>query len=293
MKQSGTIIVILLCMTLLWVSSGPACTHHTATPEKTGILLVTFGSTYPEAQNAFDNIDENVRNAFPGKEIRWAYTSRIVRNRMAEKGEILDSPEQALAKMADEAFTRVAVQSLHVIPGSEYHYLVSTARAFESLKKGIGRISVGKPLLAGQKALEAAAGAVNATMPEKRKPDEAVVLVGHGSSHAADASYAALMWQLQQEDENIFIGTISGFPGIDEIVSLLEENNPEKVWLMPFMSVLGDHAQNDMFGADAGSWRIVLTEAGFTVEGVNKGFAEYDEYVDIWIRHLREALSRI
>jgi sirohydrochlorin cobaltochelatase len=57
-------------------------------------------------------IDEKVRNAFPDKEVRWAYTSRMIRSKMAGEGRALLSPEQALAKLADDGFTKVAVQSL-------------------------------------------------------------------------------------------------------------------------------------------------------------------------------------
>ncbi len=291
MTHPMRVLLISLLIFALWAPFSSACPHHEEPTDKTGILLVTFGSSYPQARKAFDNIDKSVRAAFPDTEVRWAYTSRMVRSIMQEKGEALDSPEQALAKMADEGFSHVAVQSLHMIPGHEYHYLVSAARAYESIGKGISHIRVGMPLLAGQAALDQTVEAVNASIPDERKTDEAVVLVGHGSGHPANASYAALMWQLQLTDENIFIGTISGFPDMDDILARLRENDIQKVWLMPFMSVAGDHVQNDMFGEDADSWQSVFTEAGIAVETVNKGVAEYDAYVEIWIQHLEDALS--
>ena len=295
MKARFGIIVLAFGIFLSGISGVSAHSHHHHNEErdKTGILLVTFGSSYPEAQKAFDTIDEKVRAAFPDKEIRWAYTSRMVRNKMAERGESLDSPEQALAKMADDGYTRVAIQSLHVILGSEFHYLASVADAFERMGKGFDAVSIGMPLLAGQPAMEKTADAVKSTIPEERSADEAVVLVGHGSSHPANASYAALMWQLQQTDENIFIGTISGFPYMDDILARLKENDIQKAWLMPFMTVAGDHVQNDMYGEDEDTWKSAFNRAGIEVKPVAKGTAEYDAYVEIWIDHLEDALSEL
>jgi sirohydrochlorin cobaltochelatase len=117
-------------------------------------------------------------------------------------------------------------------------------------------------------------------------------LVGHGSAHPANTSYAALMWQLQVDDPNIYIGAISGFPEMEDIQKRLEAKGVGKVWLMPFMSVAGDHAQNDIFG-DEDSWQSAFTEAGIAVEAVKKGIAEYDVFVDVWIEHLKEALSKL
>lgn len=47
----------------------------------------------------------------PDIPVRWAYTSHIIREKLAKQGKDLDSPEAALSKMMDEKFTHVAVQT--------------------------------------------------------------------------------------------------------------------------------------------------------------------------------------
>ena len=47
-----------------------------------------------------------VKKAFPGIPVQWAYTSHIIRHKLAKQGQILLSPAQAMAKMADEGFYR-------------------------------------------------------------------------------------------------------------------------------------------------------------------------------------------
>jgi len=53
----------------------------------------------------------------------------------------------ALAKLMDEGFGRVAVLSLHVIPGIEFHDLYANAQLFSQMSGGLERVSVAWPLL--------------------------------------------------------------------------------------------------------------------------------------------------
>jgi sirohydrochlorin cobaltochelatase len=184
----------------------------------------------------------------------------------------------------------VAVQSLHTIGGEEFHDLRQSAQAFH-YPGGFQRILVGYPLLATQKDMEKAVGAILENIPKSRKEDEAVVLMGHGTHHPSNAFYAALMFQVQRQDPRVFIGCVEGYPEIDEIKVLLKEKNIKKAYLMPLMSVAGDHARNDMAGPEEDSWKSVLSAAGIECVPILKGTAEYANFVQIWVDHLGSVLS--
>ncbi len=282
----STILLLIVCFATLASAAG----HEHKKTKKVGILLVAFGSTIPEAQVSFENIDRSVKAAYPDFPVRWAYTSSIIRKKLAKMGKHLDSPEVALAKMLEEGFTHVAVQSLHTIGGEEFHDLRRSVHAFD-YAGGFQRILVGYPLLATQKDMERAVEAILENIPKARKKNEAVVLMGHGTHHPSNAFYAALMFQVQRKDPNVFIGCVDGYPEIDEIKEMLNEKNIKKAYLMPFMSVAGDHARNDMAGAEDDSWTSVLTQAGIESVAILKGTAEYDSFVEIWVDHLGSALS--
>ena len=284
---TGIVILMLSLPIFAWAAG-----HGHERPLKKGVLLVAFGTSIPEAQISFKNIDAKVKEAFKGVDVRWAYTSAIIRHKLAkEKGENLDSVAMALAKMMDEGFTYVTIQSLHTIRGEEYDDLINTANAFKHMPNGFKRIVVGNPLLSSQEDIERVAKAIIDAIPGKRKKKEAVVLMGHGTPHPANAFYAALMFNLQQIDSNIFVGTVEGSPGIDDIEKMLKEKKIKKVWLIPFMSVAGDHARNDMAGDEDDSWKSILTKSGIKCEVVLKGTAENDKMVAIWVDHLKAANS--
>jgi sirohydrochlorin cobaltochelatase len=278
------LIAISLCAAV-WAGD-----HGHKAPKKVGILLVAFGTSEASAQVAFENIDKKTKAAYPGIPVFWAYTSHIIRQKLAKQGKYLDSPEVALAKMMDEGFTHVAVQSLHTTGGEEYHDLRRTVGAFEVMG-GFQRIILGYPLLSTQEDMQHAVEAIIKTIPEDRQSGDAVVLMGHGSPHPSNAFYAALMFQLQLKDPNIFVGTVEGYPAVDDIKDMLLKKQIKKAYLMPFMSVAGDHAKNDMAGDEEDSWKSILTKAGIACVPILKGTAEYDSFVDIWVSHIQGPLS--
>jgi sirohydrochlorin cobaltochelatase len=264
--------------------------HGKQTPKKAGILLVAFGSSEASAQVSFENIDKKVKSAYPDIPVRWAYTSHIIRQKLAGQGKYLDSPAVALAKMQDENFTHVAVQSLHTIGGEEYHDLHRTVEAFKFMG-GFQRIILGYPLMATQEDMQRTVEAILKTIPRERKKNEAVVLMGHGTHHPSNAFYAALMFQLQLKDSNIFVGTVEGYPDVDLIKDMLHRKKIKTAYLIPFMSVAGDHAKNDMAGDEEDSWKSIFTKAGIRCIPILKGTAEFDEFVDIWVDHVGGPLS--
>jgi len=258
---------------------------------KKGILLVAFGSSYPQAQASFENIEAEVRKAFPEVPVRWGYTSKIIRHKLAKEGQDLDSPAMALARMMDEDFTHVAVQSLHTIGGAEFHDLMSLVNGFESMSGGFDKILVGYPLLAASHDLEAVRDAMLENIPEKRKADEAVILMGHGTHHPSNAFYQAMAYKFQRQDPNVYVAVVEGAPLLEDILPELKAKGIQKAWLMPFMSVAGDHVRNDMAGDEPDSWTSILAEEGIETESVLKGTAEFDNIVDIWVGHLEGAFS--
>jgi sirohydrochlorin cobaltochelatase len=293
MKKRQEFIASILCVFVLlfvFVSFAGAQGHGEKKEKKVGILLVAFGSSEQSAQVSFENIEKRAKAAFSGIPIRWAYTSHIIRHKLAGQGKHLDSPEVALSKMIDEGFTHVAVQSLHTIGGAEYHDLRKVVGGFKSMG-AFQRIVLGYPLLATQEDMARVVKALMKNLPEERKPGDAVLLMGHGTHHPSNAFYAALMYQIQLVDSNVFVGTVEGFPDIDLMKEQLEKKGVKKVFLMPFMSVAGDHAKNDMAGEEDDSWISILTKAGFECVPILKGMAEYDDFADMWVNHIKAPLA--
>lgn len=291
MRKKLSVALALIGIVMLIAANGFAA-HGEKRPEKKAILLAAFGTTVPEARKAFVEIESRVKQAFPGIEVRWAYTSSIVRAKVAKEGTVLLSPESALARLMEDGYTHVAVLSLHTIPGEEFHQLYQNARLFGQMAGGFEQILVAMPLLSSHEDMERVVGAVLKSIPASRKPEDAVVLMGHGTEkHPSDAIYLAMYHTLQGMDSNVHIATVDGYPALSDILPKLKEKKVKKVYLMPFMAVAGDHARNDMAGDKPDSWKSILSKEGLTCETVLKGTAEYPEIVNVWIDHLRSVMA--
>jgi len=297
-----TSCIWILCFCFVWVVVAlalPARAAQEAKEEtKEAILLVAFGTSRLGAQVAYDNVEKQVREAFPGKDLRWAWTARTLLRSNPEAPRL--AVPEALARLDAENVKKVSILSLHIIPGIEYANLEQTAQAFEGLPKGIEEIRLSTPLLHDVESLGTVAELLVKNAPKERKPGEALVFVGHGTSHAAGVYYPAMQYYLHRLDKNAFIGTLDfekgekhteGSPSLEDIVEALKAKSIKKVWLAPFMMVAGVHASDDLFGPEKDRWKQVLLASGIQVEAVDKGLGTYPDFVALWVENLKNVMN--
>lgn len=262
--------------------------------EKKGVLMVSFGTTVPSGQKAIDNLYSTLKLSCPEVEVRLAYTSNIIRRKLAEEGKEIESPMIALSRMRDEGFTDVVVVSTHIIPGEEYCDLISVVQGFQSIegKYGFDRLVLSKPLLYADEDFKAMAGFLKRTYGSKIDRDGTVALMGHGSPHFANSAYGQLQVVLDDLAPGFLMGTVEGTPQLDHVIRRLKHGKYKKVTLVPFMIVAGDHATNDMAGPEDDSWANILKGEGFRVSSILTGLGEYDEIGAMLVRKFRSAAGR-
>ncbi|MCA1988696.1 MAG: sirohydrochlorin cobaltochelatase [Desulfarculus sp.] len=292
-NRLGRACVLALALTALAAPALAAEAAKTAkAPAKTAVLLVTFGSSHAGALDQIKRIEPEVKAAHPGVEVAWAYTSEKVRQILAQRGEKLDSPPEALAKLQAQGVKRIVVQSLHVIPGAEFHDLAREAQAFARQGKDL-RVAMGWPLVSDTNDLQALARIMLQAATPGRQPDQALVWVGHGTHHPAGVAYPALAFALAQVDPRAYLGTVEGYPSFDDVRGQLQAAGVKAVKLMPLLTVLGEHSKQDIAGDDADSWKSRLTAAGFTVTTDLTPVAGYSGARDLWLGHLAKAMQEL
>ena len=276
--------------------------------EDPAILLVVFGTSYPEAQAAYENIERVYREKFPQAEVRIAFTSDFIRRKLLDRDNVtIDNPLTALAHLNDEGYTNVVVQSLHVIPGEEFHDLANIVESIRGIegKFGFRNLVLGEPLLMNfvdyrnvSRAL-ASQFEQNTTGTERTPHSSprdagqmAVIYMGHGTEHSANSAYSQMANILAEDHENVFLGTVEGYPGYDEVLARLNESGVKKARLIPFMVVAGDHALNDLTGNESESWKSMLEKEGFEIDYNLLGMGENDGIVEIFVGHTKEAFAK-
>ena len=249
------------------------------------LCVVSFGTSVPGAEAAITTIEAALRNACPEREFRRAFTSRIICRKLAREGRPVQSPEEALEELAAGGVRDVLVQPTHLTPGEEYEKLCRIASAYAGR---FDTLRIAAPLIAGAQDLLAVTDAVLAhCMPEA---DEALLLMGHGTGHIANMIYPALQTALRLRGEaRAFVGTVEGWPALEDCLAQLQRGPWKKVLLAPLMLVAGDHAMNDMAGDAPDSWKSRLESAGFAVRCRLEGIGMWDEVAALYRRHLTDA----
>lgn len=186
----------------------------------TAILLCTFGSTYNESLAVYDAIMNDFKVQFGNQaDIYLSFTSRTCIGRAeASTGEARYKLSDWLNAIGKAGYKRVAVQSLHVIPGEEYLSLMNTDVKKNFMIEDFPYIDVlrGANLLDEDEDTEAVADVLykhyQSTLADKKN---LVLLMGHGNP---DKNYNANQKYIDVENalhaisttdyDNIFVGTV-------------------------------------------------------------------------------------
>jgi precorrin-4 C11-methyltransferase len=259
--------------------------------EKKAILVVSFGTSYHETRKKTIKACENrIKDHFPEYEVKRAFTSGMIIEKLKQRDNIhIDNPKEALKKLYKEGYQEVIVQPLHIINGSEFHDLVRVVKKYENkfriLKYGRALLTKTRDYF---KLAETIAAEVKVADPEK----EAVVLMGHGSEHAANSVYATFDYVLKDKKmENYYVGTVEGYPELEQVIKHLKNKAYQKVKLAPLMLVAGDHAQNDMAGQEDDSWKRQLEAAGYEVEIQLQGLGEYPGVREAYVEKVSKLID--
>lgn len=251
---------------------------------KKGILVTSFGTSNNETRiKAIESMENKVKELYPDYIVNRAFTSRMVIDILKKRDNYhVDNPRKALERMKDMDVKEIIILPLLIIEGHEYEKTLIDIEEFSKCNMDIG-IKVAKPLLSSNLDFDQVADALS--------KDEIVVYMGHGSDHETDISYLRLENTIRDKgNENIFIATVEGSRGIEDIVEVLKEKAIKKVILRPFMLVAGVHALEDMASDDENSWKSILERNGIECEAEIIGLGELKEFQDIFIRHLNESM---
>jgi len=263
-------------------------TLNAASPQKPAIVLAAFG-TSTAAFETYRHFELQVKKRFPDREIRWAFTSHKVRHKVAaEQGRQLKDLPATLRELKAAGYNRVAIQSLHIVPGEEWEKkVVQESRKIPGLK-----VALGAPLLTSKQDQEAVLKALAGTFPQDLK-HTAVVLVGHGSpSPQGEKAYQDFNRLLHSRYGNVFLGTVEGKPSRQEVMKAIKKSGVDAVVLMPFLFVAGEHVAKDILGDEPESWKSeLLKQKAYKIEGITKGLGYQEGIVQIFLDHLARAVD--
>ena len=273
-------------------------THNTEAlqnlPNKDAMVVMSFGTTYKDTRaKTIDATVAAIQAAHPNTKVVTACTSHIIRDRIQQKeGITYPTPEEALAELKKDGYTRVALASLDVIPGMEYNY---DAAVYNLYKNDFKKMTLGTSLMywMGQEnqtdQVIETLKAVQSQFPKLGKED-GLLIMAHGTPDPSNAYYSVIQDRIHTLGmKNVFIYTVEGTPNLEQVIPQLKLHGIKHVTLMPFMMVAGDHANNDMAGNEPDSHKSILEKEGFKVDTYIHGLGENQNIRNLFVERANEA----
>ena len=277
------------------------------------LLVVSFGTSFNDSRVAdIKSVEDALQEANPDWSVRRAFTAQIIINHIqARDGEKIDNMDQALERAVANGVKQLVVQPTHLMHGAEYDEMCA---AIDKVRDQFDSVEIAEPMLGevGDDATvinadkEAVAKAVVAAALEEsgyettaaaKDAGVAYVLMGHGTAHVAKVTYSQMATQMAELGyENVFVGTVEGEPeetSCEAVIEAVKNAGYTTVVLRPLMVVAGDHANNDMAGADDDSWKTMFESAGFTVNCQISGLGRIADVQALYVAHTKAAIDAI
>ena len=279
------------------------------------LLVVSFGTSFNDSRaKDIKGVEDALQAAYPDWSVRRAFTAQIIINHVqARDGEKIDNMQQAMDRAVANGVKNLVVQPTHLMHGAEYDEMMEM---IDDYRDKFESVAVAEPLLGevGADATvinedkEAVAKAVTAeavatagydSVEAAAKDGTAFVFMGHGTSHTAKVSYSQMQTVMQTLGyDNVFIGTVEGEPestSCENVIEAVKAAGYTKVVLRPLMVVAGDHANNDMAGADEDSWLSQFEASGAfdSVDCQIAGLGGVADVQQLYVAHTKAAIDSL
>ena len=269
MKQRNilTIVFTLFCVATIMAQN--------VDNEKTGILLVHYGTSNDKSRSqTIDKLNSRVAETFPDCAVVEAYSAPSVIKTLAKRGIKKLYISQALDSLKALGCNKLVVQSTMLLDGVMTEMLRTEV---VKVKNDFRAVSVVRPLLYSvddcRTMIEMLTKSLLADKSVATKKSQ-VVLVGHGSDSPANAMYSQIDYLLKAEGKSSWhVGTIEGFPKIENVEQQLKNSKNKNVILVPLLYIAGNHQKEDIDGV----WKTQLQTKGYHVDVFGKGIGEMTE----------------
>ena len=250
------------------------------------LIFAAFGTT-SAARKTYERLGTLLEPHVPSCAIHWTYTSPIVRdNLLRETKEEVQSLEALIEELSLDPHNRLVIQSLHVLPGHEFHRVVRQASAATI------PTSVGMPLLTTPSDYIRVAHCLLPLLDEAA--GSAVLLLGHGTDHPSWTGYLALQEVFTRICGNhVFVGALEKYPDSSSLIDEIILAGYHHVFIIPFLMVAGMHFKRDIVGEAPDSWESKFKQNNIEVTLHDQGLGMLDGIEEIFRDHIKEAFASL
>lgn len=249
--------------------------------DKNAVLVVSFGTADEVSlEKTIGAVERYVAETGGGREVRRAFTSAAVTEKLQRKGIYVDSPGEALEKLSREGFRHVMVLPTFLAPGGEYRRLKRLLSEQQQFENPV----LLPPLMEGREAVRKLA----AVLRQRYIPAEgqALLFMGHGTDGEGNDCYRMLEEAFDRR--GTYVALLKGSPDFDSALKRILEEGFTKVRLVPLMLSAGTHTAQHLAGKTEHSWASRCKAAGLDVCCEMTGLGELEEVRKLYTYQLKQ-----
>ena len=249
---------------------------------KQAIILASFGALDSFIRETTINaLFSDIKSAFPNIEIRQAYTSNFIRNKLQSKGIDIKTIEEQITSLKTEGFNKIMIMPSHLTPGEEFDYKIKIFAGDD--------VEVLPPLFTlncdtdfDKRAFDTIVNCFEVV------GNEELLLIGHGSPHRHNPVYENLQKMADRQNLKVHIGVIepTDNPNFNEVLQRLKNNQVTDILIAPLLFNGGSHVNKDIAGDDE-SWKSRLVSLGFKVRICAEGLGSFKAFRQLYIDKLK------
>ncbi len=224
---------------------------------KKAILLVCFGNKNIEEQ--LKKLKYKINIYFKYYDIYICFTSKFFIKKYGY------DISKVLIDIKNKKYSEILCLPIFTIDGIEY----SNIKKFQNIK-------IAKPLLYSDEDFQLVYNFI------KTKYNQNTIYICHGTEAKSNEKYKRLFNMFK--DKNIFFANLESSPYIEDTIKILKIKNIKNICVKPFLLFEGKHIQNDI----AYTIKYKLLESGINVTLDLKPLLQYEEIINIFIKHLKE-----
>ena len=257
------------------------------------LLVLSFGTSFNDSRRLnIGAIESDLEKAFPDYSVRRGFTANIVIDHIQNRDGIkMDDVDEAMNRAVDNNVKNLVIQPTHLMNGLEYQELEEQVAQYAD---AFDKIAIGKPLLTSEDDFKRVEQALVDWTSEYDDGETAICFMGHGTEAESNEVYQKMQDLLTADGhDNYFVGTVESSPSLEDVLAKVKAGSYKRVVLEPLMVVAGDHANNDMAGEEADSWKTTFEDAGYEVTCLLRGLGENEAIRQIYVEHAQAAMDSL
>ena len=257
------------------------------------LLVLSFGTSFNDSRRLnIGAIESDLEKAFPDYSVRRGFTANIVIDHIQNRDGIkMDDVDEAMNRAVDNNVKNLVIQPTHLMNGLEYQDLEEQVAQYAD---AFDKIAIGKPLLTSEDDFKRVEQALVDWTSEYDDGETAICFMGHGTEAESNEVYQKMQDLLTADGhDNYFVGTVEASPSLEDVLAKVKAGSYKRVVLEPLMVVAGDHANNDMAGEEADSWKTTFEDAGYEVTCLLRGLGENEAIRQIYVEHAQAAMDSL